>query len=140
MQPKPISHFDSICTSCWVGKVANIIKNHSHTSHLLFASFLSGRRYKSLKSHNTGFKNSLFPAVIRQICSACIPNLSNYIVAAYALFFLVHAFSLQRKTLYNCSTIFFSFVLPYFTPVLFDLSGQPPKLFSHILIHMTVIY
>eukprot|EP00061_Rhincodon_typus_P003472 g20179.t1 len=56
---------DSIFMTCCHGKAANIIKDPSHPSNDLLQPLPSGRKYRSLNTCTSRFKNSFFPAIIR---------------------------------------------------------------------------
>lgn len=87
---KPASpHIDSIYNLCYRWKTANVIKDQS----ILFSPLPSASRYKCLKSNDTRFWISFFPAGIRPLNGplinyGCSPNLPIYHVATIALFFI----------------------------------------------------
>eukprot|EP00061_Rhincodon_typus_P018326 g47453.t1 len=55
---------DSIYIAPSSRKTANIIKDPSHPGSDLLQPFPSGRRYRSLNTCTSRFRNSFFPAII----------------------------------------------------------------------------
>eukprot|EP00061_Rhincodon_typus_P009991 g33918.t1 len=56
---------DSIYTARCHGRAANTIKDPSHPSYALLQPLALGRRYRSLNTFTSRFKDSFFPAIIR---------------------------------------------------------------------------
>ncbi|XP_038629575.1 uncharacterized protein LOC119950822 [Scyliorhinus canicula] len=62
---RTLPSIDSVYTSRCLGKVGSIIKDPSYPAYSLFQLLPSGRRYESLRTRTSSFKNSFFSAVTR---------------------------------------------------------------------------
>ena len=64
---------DSIYTSRTITRATKIIKDPSHPAHSLFQPLPSGKRYRSISTSTSRFKNSFYPTAIRTLNSLSTP-------------------------------------------------------------------
>uniref|UniRef100_A0AAX7TJ37 Reverse transcriptase domain-containing protein n=1 Tax=Astatotilapia calliptera TaxID=8154 RepID=A0AAX7TJ37_ASTCA len=66
----PLPAIKDICRKRCLKRAGKIIKDPSHPSHGLFTLLPSGRRYRSLRTKTTRYRNSFFPTAVRLLNSA----------------------------------------------------------------------
>ena len=89
----------SIFSTRIIRKAKKIIADHSHPAHHLFNLLPSGRRYRSIKTSKSRFRDSTYPLAIRNLnlhehfnnCMHCALSLSTVLLSVgYCLLFIVY--------------------------------------------------